>query len=278
LYRNHRLSMDNPGGFSPAVQSPFSARSLSLRRLGNFGTGNGNGNGDDSNNNNHCTPYASMSNDILPSRVSTESASASYRENSRSIDLQTRFQDLMSPSRSASGNGAARSSMDSGTPRASFSDDYRHRLPTTPSSSRFTTTTNGGETTPRVSISNDSPVSMDSQNRSSSSYMGDVQTRFQDITSSSRSRLEGGGGGGGGGGLASATSRASFSEDFPARRVSLDAYRANMSVSTPTSATVGSGEGRENVSSELMSPMREQRASTANWSRYARRDPSGAAL
>ncbi|KAF9331962.1 hypothetical protein BGZ91_011890 [Linnemannia elongata] len=209
LYRNHRLSMDNPGGFSsPAAQSPYSNVSLNLRPRGSFGTGA------DSNSN---TPRASATNDFLPSRVSMDSP-ASYRNSSRSIDLQTRYQDLMSSSRAS---GAPRSSVDGGTPRASFSDDYRHRVPTTPSSSRLAnTTTTTGEATPRASISNDVPP------------------------------------------------RASFSEDYPARP-SLDTLRANMNVSsTPTSAT---------ASSELMSPLREQRASTASWSRYARRDPSGAA-
>ncbi|KAG0064629.1 hypothetical protein BGZ89_008970 [Linnemannia elongata] len=208
LYRNHRLSMDNPGGFSsPAAQSPFSNVSLNLRPRGSFGTGA------DSNSN---TPRASATNDFLPSRVSMDSP-ASYRNSSRSIDLQTRYQDLMSSSRAS---GAPRSSVDGGTPRASFSDDYRHRVPTTPSSSRLAnTTTTTGEATPRASISNDVPP------------------------------------------------RASFSEDYHARP-SLDTLRANMNASsTPTSAT---------ASSELMSPLREQRASTASWSRYARRDPSGA--
>ncbi|KAG0294642.1 hypothetical protein BGZ96_000755 [Linnemannia gamsii] len=279
LYRNHRLSMDNPGT-SPAVQSPFSSRnlsrSLSFRPRTNFSTGAGNGT--DSNDN---TPRVSTSNDFLPSRVSMDSASASYRENRGSIDLQTRYQDLVSSSRSASGNGAARSSMDGGTQRASFSDDYRYRLPTTPSSSFRLATTNGGETPSRASISDDARVSMDSQHRrSSNTYAEDMQTRFQDISSSSRGRLEGGGG------VASAAPRlslsdlnprVSFSENFPSRP-SLDTTRANMSVSNPTSSTTRSGEGREEISSELASPMREQRASTANWSRYARRDFSGAAI
>lgn len=211
LYRNHRLSMDNPGGFSsPAAQSPFSIVSLSLRPRGSFGTGT------DSNSN---TPRASVSNDFLPSRVSMDS-SASYRDSNRSIDLQTRFQDLMSSSRAS---GAPRSSVDGGTPRASFSDDYRHRVPTTPSSLRLanttTTTTATGEATVRASISNDTPP------------------------------------------------RASFSEGYHARP-SLETLRADMNASAPTSAT---------ASSELMSPLREQRASTASWSRYARRDSSGAA-
>ncbi|KAF9540143.1 hypothetical protein EC957_004619 [Mortierella hygrophila] len=206
LYRNHRLSMDNPGGFSsPAAQSPFSSLSLGFHPRGSFGTGT------DSNSN---TPRVSLSNDFVPSRASMDS-SALYRDSSRSIDLQTRFQDVMASSRTS---GAPRSSVDGGTPRASFSDDYRHRVPTTPSSSRLTNTATG-ETAPRASISNDAPP------------------------------------------------RASFSEDYPVRP-SLDALRANMNASTPTSAT---------TSSELMSPLREQRASTASWSRYARRDPSGSA-
>lgn len=277
LYRNHRLSMESPG-YSPAVQSPLS-RSLSFRPRTNFSTGNGNGN--DSNNN---TPHTSMSNDYLPSRVNIDSTSASYREKRGSIDIQTRYQDLMSLSRPASGKGAARSSMDGDAIRASFSDDYRYRLPTTPSSSSRLSTTNDEETPPRASISNDARVSMDSPHRrSSSTYAEDIQARFQEISSSSRGRLERRGSGAG---LASATPktslsetgpRVSFSDDFPARP-SLDTYRANISTSTPTSATVGSGEGRKRVSSELMSPLREQRASTANWSRYARRDSSIAAI
>ncbi|KAF9143848.1 hypothetical protein BGX30_014600 [Mortierella sp. GBA39] len=206
LYRNHRLSMDNPGGFSsPAAQSPFSSLSLGFHPRGSFGTGT------DSNSN---TPRASVSNDFVPSRASIDS-SALYRDSSRSIDLQTRFQDIMASSRAS---GAPRSSVDGGTPRASFSDDYRHRVPTTPSSSRLANTTTE-EAAPRASVSNDTPP------------------------------------------------RTSFSEGHPARP-SLDALRANMNASTPTSAT---------ASSELMSPLREQRASTASWSRYARRDPSGAA-
>ncbi|KAG9063911.1 hypothetical protein KI688_004025 [Linnemannia hyalina] len=206
LYRNHRLSMDNPGDFSsPAAQSPSSSLSLGFHQRGSFGTGT------DSNSN---TPRASVSNDFVPSRASMDS-SALYRDSSRSTDLQTRFQDIMASSRAS---GAPRSSVDGSTPRASFSDDYRHRVPTTPSSSRLPNATTG-EAAPRASISNDAPP------------------------------------------------RASFSEDYPVRP-SLDTLRAKMNASTPTSAT---------ASSELMSPLREQRASTASWSRYVCRDSSGAA-
>ena len=143
-------------------------------------------------------------------------SSTSYRDSSKGIDLQIRFQDLMSSSRAS---GASRSSIDGSTPCASFSDDYRHCVPANPSSSRLANTTTTGEATPRASISNDT------------------------------------------------LPKASFSEDYPSRP-SLDTLRANMNASTPTSAA---------VSSELMSPLREQRASTASWSRYARPDSSGAA-
>ncbi|KAF9113410.1 hypothetical protein BGW39_003771, partial [Mortierella sp. 14UC] len=60
-----------------------------------------------------------------------------------------------------------------------------------------------------------------------------------------------------------------FAEDIPARP-SLNTLCANMSASTPASATMDAS------ALELMSPLREQRASTANWSRYSRRDSFGA--
>ncbi|KAK3846640.1 MAG: hypothetical protein J3R72DRAFT_433240, partial [Linnemannia gamsii] len=218
LYRNHRLSMDGPGSttFSPATQSPFAG--LYPR---------GNGNGVDSNS---TTPRASVSNDFLPSRISMDSTS--YRDNSRSSDLQTRFQELMSSSRapttSAPVSAAPRSSMDSnGNPRASFSDDYHPRLSASTSISRgrleggpssAVTGSTGG--TPRASFSTE-------------------------------------------------TAHASFSEDISSRS-SLDTLRANLSASAPTSAAMNTS------ASDLMSPLREQRASTANWSRYSRRDSSGA--
>ncbi|KAF9141641.1 hypothetical protein BG015_001216, partial [Linnemannia schmuckeri] len=193
LYRNRYLSMDNPGGFSPAAQSPFSSLNLSLHPRGNLGT--------DSNSN---TPRASLSNDFLPTRVSMDSPLASYRDSNKSIGLQTRFQDLMSSNRASS---APRSSLDGGTPRASFSDDYRPRLPTIPSSSRLTniTTSNTGEIAPRAPISNNSSrIGMDSLHRSSTMNLGDIQTRFHGIASYSSGRLESA--------PASAATKTSFSE------------------------------------------------------------------
>ncbi|KAF9104717.1 hypothetical protein BGX29_001399 [Mortierella sp. GBA35] len=66
--------------------------------------------------------------------------------------------------------------------------------------------------------------------------------------------------------------RASFSEDLDLpSRPSLDALRANLSTGAMTPTTT-------NSASELMSPLREleRRGSTANWSRYSRREPSSA--
>ncbi|KAF9907934.1 hypothetical protein EC991_010373 [Linnemannia zychae] len=264
LYRNHRLSMDGAGPtttFSPASQSPLAG----LYPRGNSGLES-----------NSSTPRVSISKDYMPSRLSMDSTSYRDRDLNRSSDLQTRFQELMSSSRaptstSTPNSAAPRSSIDSnGTPRASFSDDYRPRIPTSMSSSRLASSTNG-EATPRASISNDfltSRTSMDSQ-RSATNNTGNIQTRFQEIASSSRGRLEGNGPSSAAS-LTGSTPRASFSEDFPSRP-SLDALRANMNASTPTSATMSAS------GSELLSPLREQRASTANWSRYSRRDPPSGA-
>ncbi|KAF9931943.1 hypothetical protein FBU30_009238 [Linnemannia zychae] len=258
LYRSHRRSQENTTAFTAAAQSPFSISNFYPR-----------GNTTSATESNTTTPRVSASNDYLPSRLSMDSSSfRAHHIHDRSNDLQTRYNDLMSSSRGGStSNTAPRSSMDNGgAPRASFSDEYRPRLPPTP-----TTRTDSG--TPRVSLSNgllgSSRTSLDSGQRNR--QVGDIQSRFQEIASSSRGRFESG--------PASAittttptsrasfmseTSRPRFSEDLPRSRPSLDALRANSSV-TPTTLVGG----------ELSSSLREQRASTANWSRYAKRDSFG---